>query len=192
MKRHLSKLLFTIIATIGIQLSASAVPLTWTLGGATFSDGGTASGSFTYDADTNTYSAINIITTTGTVVTGATFTFICVAPCTGLAPGPGNALVLTASSSSNLTGTPALALLFGPPLSNSGGGRSVSFGQQARCSDAVCSAPTGPQRTLTAGTVTAPGLPPRLIPTLSGGSLALLALMIGFAAVFSRRRLSRG
>lgn len=35
---------------------AIAFPVTWTLSGATFSDGGTATGSFVYDADTNTLS----------------------------------------------------------------------------------------------------------------------------------------
>ena len=35
---------------------AFAFPVTWTLNGASFSDGGTATGSFVYDADTNTLS----------------------------------------------------------------------------------------------------------------------------------------
>lgn len=35
---------------------AFAFPVTWTLSGATFNDGGTATGSFVYDADTNTLS----------------------------------------------------------------------------------------------------------------------------------------
>ena len=36
--------------------SALSTPLTWTFSGFTFADGGTATGSFIYDADTNTYS----------------------------------------------------------------------------------------------------------------------------------------
>ena len=40
----------------------------------TFDDGGTASGSFVYDAVTNTYSAINVTTTTGATLAGATYT----------------------------------------------------------------------------------------------------------------------
>jgi hypothetical protein len=39
-----------------LATSAIAFPVTWTLSGATFGDGGTASGSFVYDADTNTLS----------------------------------------------------------------------------------------------------------------------------------------
>lgn len=44
-------------------MSANAMPITWNLQGVTFDDGGTASGSFVYDADTATYSSIDIQTT---------------------------------------------------------------------------------------------------------------------------------
>lgn len=47
------------------MLPANAAPVVWTLDGVTRSDGGTVTGSFTYDAATNTYSAINIISTPG-------------------------------------------------------------------------------------------------------------------------------
>jgi hypothetical protein len=39
---------------------ANAFPVTWTLSGVTFSDGGTASGSFIYDADNNTFSTWSV------------------------------------------------------------------------------------------------------------------------------------
>ena len=47
------------------SISGYAVPVVWTLNGVTFDDGGTASGSFTYDAGTDTYSAISMSTTAG-------------------------------------------------------------------------------------------------------------------------------
>lgn len=47
------------------SLTAKAFPMVWNLDGVTFNDGGTASGSFTYDADTNMYSDIAISTTSG-------------------------------------------------------------------------------------------------------------------------------
>ena len=53
------------------SLSAHATPVVWYLSGVTFIDGGAASGSFTYDADTNTYSAISISTTAGSIITTA-------------------------------------------------------------------------------------------------------------------------
>ncbi len=53
---------------------ASADGITWSLSGVTFDDGGTASGSFVYDAVTNTVSAVNIVTTAGTTFGGTTYT----------------------------------------------------------------------------------------------------------------------
>lgn len=53
--------------------SGHAIPIQWTLSGITFSDGGTAAGSFIYDADTNAYSSIDITTTAGGVLPGATY-----------------------------------------------------------------------------------------------------------------------
>lgn len=41
----------------------NAAPLVWTLNDVTFEDGGLATGSFTYDADTGSYSSISIQTT---------------------------------------------------------------------------------------------------------------------------------
>lgn len=54
---------------------ATAAPIVWNLTG-TFDDGGTASGSFTYDVGFNAYSNINIITTSGSAFAGGTYTFI--------------------------------------------------------------------------------------------------------------------
>jgi hypothetical protein len=51
---------FTVLLAFG---SATAAPLTWTLNSVTTSDGASWTGTFDYDAATNTYSAINIVTT---------------------------------------------------------------------------------------------------------------------------------
>jgi hypothetical protein len=56
---------------------SSADNVTWTLSGVTFEDGGTASGSFVFNADTGTQGTIvsaSIMTTTGTILTGSTYT----------------------------------------------------------------------------------------------------------------------
>jgi hypothetical protein len=47
---------------MGIPIDAHAAPVTWTLDNVVFDDGATATGSFVYDRDTNTYSAISITT----------------------------------------------------------------------------------------------------------------------------------
>ena len=45
------------------SVSAYADPVLWTLSDAAFTNGGTATGSFVYDADTDVYSDINIVET---------------------------------------------------------------------------------------------------------------------------------
>jgi hypothetical protein len=58
-----------IVLAIALAVSATcaqALPVTWTLSDVTFVDDSTASGSFSFDADTNTYLSWNI-TTTSTV-----------------------------------------------------------------------------------------------------------------------------
>lgn len=59
---------FALLSCLGA--SASAAPLTWTLDNVVFDDGGTVTGSFIYDADTNTYSGISL-QTAGGPITGA-------------------------------------------------------------------------------------------------------------------------
>jgi hypothetical protein len=51
------------VASVGmVATPAEAAALRWNLQGVTFNDGGTASGSFLFDADTNTFSDVNIST----------------------------------------------------------------------------------------------------------------------------------
>ncbi len=57
------------------SVGALASPVTWDLSPVTLSDGGMASGSFTYDAATNTFSGIDITTTTGSLRAGGVYTF---------------------------------------------------------------------------------------------------------------------
>jgi hypothetical protein len=54
-------------------LSVVGAPVTRNLSGVTFGEGGTASGSFVFDSSTNTYSSINITTTSGSTLTGTTY-----------------------------------------------------------------------------------------------------------------------
>jgi hypothetical protein len=58
-----------LVGLLGVYAaSAIAVPVTWTLSGATFTDGGTASGYFVYDADTDTLSTFSVVTAAGNTV----------------------------------------------------------------------------------------------------------------------------
>ncbi|MBF2099289.1 MAG: hypothetical protein IGQ88_13080 [Gloeomargaritaceae cyanobacterium C42_A2020_066] len=102
---------------------AVAATLTWTLSGFNFADGTTAVGSFDYDADTNTYSNINITVSNPIPANGV--------------PG----YVYGTFTDSDFIGGSSTALLLGPnenlfdqsfgsPLTNAGGtiGVTASYG----------------------------------------------------------------
>jgi hypothetical protein len=55
--------------------STQASLIEWTLQNVTFDDGGTASGSFFYNVNTNTYSNISVTTTAGTIGPGKFYQF---------------------------------------------------------------------------------------------------------------------
>lgn len=62
MRHTLTRLSFSLVAAV-IAGAAHAVPVVWTLNHVSFVDGATASGSFSYDAATQIYTAWNITTT---------------------------------------------------------------------------------------------------------------------------------
>lgn len=103
-----------------LSLSASdsivhADPISWTLENLAFTDGGTATGSFIFDADTNAYSSVDITTSPGTSFAGASYTVI---------PSVlGNSGIFYATPSvPNFIGQPILEVYFqGGHLTNSGG-----------------------------------------------------------------------
>jgi hypothetical protein len=150
--------------------SAVAMPVNWTMSGS-FSDGGSFTGAFTYDADTNVYSGVIVTTTTGGVVTGAVYN----AP-HAVFSGPNQLTVLTAGGTAS--GQPLARFTFSAPLTNAGG--SVIIGPttgEGTC-NVGCTDFTGgvPQRTATAGLATTAPAP---VPTL--GEWA----MMGFAAALA-------
>ena len=70
----MKKFALAAMAALLASTASYAGPLTWNLTDVTFDDGGTASGWFTYDADTNALSDWAITTTDGSVLSGATYT----------------------------------------------------------------------------------------------------------------------
>jgi hypothetical protein len=80
------------IAILSFANSASAVPLPWTLMSVSFTDGGSATGTFTFDAVTNTYSAFNINVSGGNEMLFPPFTY-----------SQGTSSVLSTSSAIGLT-----------------------------------------------------------------------------------------
>jgi len=112
----------TFISTIPIQ----ATPVMWALQNVTFSDGGTASGSFMFDADTNVVSSWNISVNGGNVKLFPAFTY---SPSTSSFAAVSDGLItafifhgpLSPMINPNPYSTRDFRLAFATPLSNAGG-----------------------------------------------------------------------
>lgn len=162
---------------------AFAVPVTWTLQNATFADGSTASGSFVYDADTNTVSNVNITATAGSNHAQAVFTL----PHANIAVQPRQIVFQT---SNTLAEGEEIIILATPQLTNSGGTITPGLNsRRANCADAACTTfLQTPQNYITGGTLLS-SLPPPTIPTLTEWALILLGTaMAGGALVTLQRR----
>ena len=190
MRLGLKNLLAAVVLAMA-SISAFAVPVLWTLTGVAFNDGGTASGSFIFDATTNTYSSVNITTTTGSTRTGAAYSV------TNTSISSSTAALYVTSAAANQTGLPALFLPFTSALTNAGGsvnirlGQSASFdGSESNCGDAACSGPAVPERLMTSGSVTG-AVVTASIPTLSEWGMILLSglLALGTMVVMRRRQI---
>ncbi|HVO57467.1 MAG TPA: PEP-CTERM sorting domain-containing protein [Dongiaceae bacterium] len=159
--------------------TASADGVTWTLLNLTFEDGSTATGSFDYNAATNTFSNINIVTSSGVSFTGATYT--AVDP--GFGPFPFDVAFVTAAGLGDYTGTAALELeFFTDPSETSSynltnaGGNIVTDINEFVCTNANCSTANDLRGTVPGGTVSA----------AEPASLGLLGL--GLAGCLFRKR----
>lgn len=162
---------------------ASADGASWTLSGVTFNDSGTASGSFSYNALTNTYSSIDITTSATSVFAGATYTSL-----SGVFGSSSSGALLGASG--DLTNTALLYLLFDLDLTNSGGTVPVTTGGfllgsvEGTCGNAGCTLST-PLRFVTAGDVVG-------TPVSTPEPSALLLLSIGLVTLLLGVAISKG
>ena len=181
------------LLAIGLSLGAGAAcadPITWSLYGVTFEDGGRASGTFVYDADTNTFSAVNIVTTGGGAP-GATYTQPGgVYGGAGLPVAGSRVGVLTLSGPGVGRRNLNLQLLAG--MTDAGGLINIrptsAFSAETACADAPCATATA-VRGVTGGAVTSYPLPPATIPTLGEWAMILFGLALaGMAALTVMRR----
>ena len=140
-----------VVALLSVPGIASADNVTWDLSGVTFNDGGTATGSFVYNADTNTVSSVDIVTTPGLRFGGEDYT--AVDP--GYGPFPDEIVFVTSGSLADYTDTPALDLLFDPSILTDAGGTIALnlLSEEAACADATCRMGTEAFREVTAGGV---------------------------------------
>ena len=152
---------------------AKAVPVTWTLQEKAFDDGGSAAGSFVYDADTNVYSDMFIATTNGSERTGAIYGDVINGGSTAFSAVPN-------ADFPSLVSSPNLMLMFASALTDAGGIVDVFIGQESTCTSAGCTSVGGPLRFLQdanfEGVVVAATPIPAALPLFLTGLVALVAV----------------
>jgi len=169
-------------AALGIG-NASAVPINWHLSGVTFDDGGTASGSFTFDASGAGYSNVHIVTTPGGSRNGDTYIAVCatdVPSFDGISPPDGASVLFLSSLAADQAGAPAFALNLVAGLTDSGGTIPIDFAVEASCNSPTCDLPADPTRYASGFVTTAVPEP------VSGG-----IMLSGLGAMFALRRRRR-
>lgn len=154
-----------------------AAPITYKLVGVTFGDGGTASGLFTYDVDTETFASIDITTSVGSWALGSLGSHY-------TSPGPGlihccGFFLVPAAGLADFTGTPVLSLGTFAPLTDAGGAFQIG-NFEGVCADAGCAIATN-ARLITSGTISSV---PEPSTTLAVGFGALLVLGAGMLRRF--------
>ena len=153
--------------------NATAAPIVWTLTGVTFDDGGTASGSFSFDSTgpfSGIFSDINIVTFGGSIA-GATYSTLF----PDCANGP-TSLCLVPVSQPDLDGSPFLAFNILTSLTDVGGSSYLS-GNEGVCASPSCDSTT-PERFIAGGTLTTASVPEPSSLTL----ILLGAILIAFGA----------
>jgi hypothetical protein len=169
-------LVLVVFGLVGIVSRAQAGAITWTLVNVT-SLGSTITGSFVFDADTNTYSAIDITTSGGTIIPNETWTNW-VGFGASFGPGINCCLGLVDTALANQTGANLLNLVFMTGLTDAGGTIPISSTQQGTCNDANCNGftpyATGGTNNRVTGDVVSSTPEPGTLMLLATGLLGLL------------------
>jgi hypothetical protein len=173
---HLAIVTAALLVGVYMPRDAHALLMHWTLSGATFTDGGTASGFFLYDADTSTMTGFDVTTTAGTALAGSHYVDL-----NGDFPpyaAQGFAVTIPAAGPLPLN-APFLALQFQTPLSNLGGAITLLAGGEGFCTTSNCSFGSY-RRYFNGGSIVGVKVP-------EPGTLSLLVLAAG-ALLAARRK----
>ena len=161
----------------------AAAPVDWVLQDITFADGATATGGFTFDAETNLYSNINISRTEGLAPGGANNILHEAAVFTqftpgGLAQGPDIAIFTT--SAADQTDQLFFQLFFAAPLTDAANATALNFfgTGTGRCASLTCDFVQAEQAVL----VTSGSVAPAAVP-LPASIAFLLFGLAGFAGL---------
>nr|WP_312989828.1 IPTL-CTERM sorting domain-containing protein [Comamonas koreensis] len=202
------------LAVGGFASAANAALVQWTLTDVKFVDGGTATGSYVFDASTKTFSRVSISTTGTEGSPQASFVTTCDGTnCTAAFPDPEQNIVFVPADNSNLTGKQVLYLNLESAMTDAGGTipikppevepeeqppvelalRSKAF--LGVCQDTTCNAEPDNQRMVAYGQVVgrayvAP-VAATAVPTMAPWSLALLSLLLAPLAWRHKRRQQR-
>lgn len=160
---------------------AMAVPVQWTIPTTPLTAGGTLAGTFTYDANTNTYSNLDLRIERS----GVTTYFRRVET-----PSAWDSNIVLLGRSAALDGDVA-TLHFRQPLTNAGGNSTLHTVREGICAE-PCRGVTVSFTSNVSSTVTTspPPAPPAPVPTLSEWAMILLGVVLagGAALMIQRRR----
>jgi hypothetical protein len=163
--------------------SASAAPVVWYLDGVVRDDGGTVSGSFTYDAAAGvdgTYSSISITSTAGTGIPGQAYGSV-------EAGRADFVLLYPEPRPADLTGSIGISLDFTGGLAVRGGAVDLgAFSFEFTCADANCSGAIS-EVPVTGQVTTSLPVPKVATPVPTMPFYGLLLMVLGVALVASRR-----
>ena len=179
--------LSVLVCLLFFSLMTYASVSTWTLSGVAFIDGGTATGSFDYDPDTDTLSNWSVTVSGGDTGDFPVFTW-----------DPGNSTGDTSDQGDPqeminfYTATPRRDMRITPngPLTDAGGTIAINLNSWGDGSGSMDCFNCSPYRKITAGSLQSPGKQMESIPTLGGQALVGLILvlsLVGLGFIYRRR-----
>lgn len=173
------------------SITASAIPVTWYLADVVFNDGGTASGSFIFDADVGSSLTLNVNGTGITAPEGDFLSFNVVSTAGTSAPGssyfdpnpasPGNFAffnMVPDDSLADFIGTPKIVADLLGPLTNLGGTVGINiagFSGEGVCGSSTCGSTSFQRRFISGKVTTSEPVPEPATMLLFGAGAAALA-----------------